>query len=82
MELSKKAQRAVEVLAQGGRYEHRLERNGYTGREQWEYRLRIGSNTVKGYGMATFHELEKAGLLKYHPDMSVSSRYTLREVAQ
>ena len=35
--LSNRAKKALEVLADGGRFVHRLERNSYTGREQFAY---------------------------------------------
>lgn len=64
--MSKRAQEALNVLADGGRFVNRLERNSYTGREQFHMRLqRTGgwSSTVPGIGHATFHELMKLGFL-------------------
>lgn len=82
--LSKRAQSALEYLANGGRYVNRLERNHYTGREQFCRRLLAvrGSwgSAVKGFGHATFYELEKAGFLTYAEGewTSVSEVYKLR----
>lgn len=61
--LSTRARKALDVLADGGRIRHGLERNAYTGREQFEYRLQIRGANVRGFGLATFYELQEAGLL-------------------
>jgi hypothetical protein len=37
--LSNRAQQALEILANGGEMVHRLERNGYTGRDQFATRF-------------------------------------------
>jgi hypothetical protein len=83
--LSARAKQALDVLADGGRFVHRLERNSYTGREQWQYRLARGLSTgiVRGIGLAAFHELQRAGLLAYcaSEGTSVSSYYKLNTEA-
>jgi hypothetical protein len=56
--LSSRAQKALDVLADGGRFVNRLERDSYTGREQFHRRLitRPGAwdAVVKGVGHAAF----------------------------
>ena len=64
--LSKRAQEALDVLADGGRFVNRLERNSYTGREQFHMRLQrtaAWSSTVPGIGFATYRELTDLGFL-------------------
>lgn len=76
--LSNRAKKALDVLADGGKFRHGLERNSYTGREQFQFRLqRQGGYVVKGVGMAAFYELEKAGLLVQHNHTSVATYYKL-----
>jgi hypothetical protein len=80
--MSKRAEAALEVLANGGRFVNRLERNSYTGREQFRKRLQrtaAWSSTVPGIGAATFFELEKLGLLvrDFAGGSSVSEPYKL-----
>lgn len=60
--LSNRAASALDILADGGKFRYGLERNSYTGREQFQWRL-FGSNggTMKGFGHATYHELVNAG---------------------
>jgi uncharacterized protein YjhX (UPF0386 family) len=84
--LSKRAQKAVDVLAQGGRFVNRLERDNYTGREQFHQRLftsKSRTSLVKGFGFAAFNELMQAGLLVYADGewTSVSEVYKLPELA-
>lgn len=79
--LSKRAQMALDVLANGGEMVHRLERNSYTGREQFETRFCASaawSSVVKGLGFATRTELEKAGFT-FRPvhSSSVATHYKL-----
>lgn len=81
--LSARAQKALDVLADGGRFVNRLERNSYTGREQFHRRLlatRSWSSVVPGVGGAAFHELDKAGFLEYAAGewSSVTEVYKLR----
>jgi hypothetical protein len=80
--MSKRAELALEVLADGGRFVNRLERNSYTRREQFHMRLqRDGSwsSVVPGVGYATFSELQKLGFLvrDFTSGTSVSEPYKL-----
>jgi len=62
--LSRRAQRALELLMNGGEIQHRLERNNFTGRDQFETRFCATtgrSSAVKGLGFKTRVELENAG---------------------
>lgn len=79
--LSTRAQQALEILANGGKIQYRLERNSYTGREQFQTRFCYGSSwnsVAKGLGHATRAELEKAGF-RFKPNhrSSVCTEYTL-----
>jgi hypothetical protein len=82
--LSTRAQKALDVLADGGRFVNRLERNSYTGREQFQKRLltKPGSwnSVVRGVGHSAFYELQNAGFLVYAEGewTSVSEVYKLR----
>lgn len=77
--LSNRARKALDVLADGGRIRHGLERNSYTGREHFHYRLQKGGYNVRGFGLATFSELESAGMLtRDGKPTSVSTYYKLR----
>ena len=61
--LSPRARKALDVLADGGRATYKLERNSYTGREQFIRRfVTAAGQRVAGIGSATFYEIEKAGL--------------------
>lgn len=83
--LSRRAQQALEVLSNGGELQYRLERNGYTGREQFQTRFCAStawSSAVKGLGHATRAELEKAGFrFKTAHRTSVSTHYVLDHAA-
>lgn len=59
--LSRRAQQALDLLADGGTVTYKLERNSYTGREQFVRRFRKNGQIVAGLGHATFQELERAG---------------------
>lgn len=64
MALSKKAQKALEILKAGGRFETAL-RRAYTGGEKQAYWLETKDGLpVKGFSTVTFYELEDAGLLR------------------
>jgi len=77
--LSKRAERAVLMLATGAKFVCRLERN-YYGVEKWCYRLMSGGKAVAGYGFATFNELRNAGMLMSAGGAtSVSSYYKLAD---
>lgn len=86
-ELSNRAKRALDVLADGGRFVCRLERNSYTGREQFHYRLQPArasswDSVVRGVGHAAFYELKNAGFLApAGGNTSVSSYYKLNAEA-
>ncbi len=73
MALSKKAQKALEILKAGGRFETAL-RRAYTGGEKQAYWLESHPGVkVNGFGCVTFHELEKAGLLRRDWDVNYGS---------
>jgi hypothetical protein len=79
--LSGRAKLALDVLADGGQFVHRLERNSYTGREQFHYRLkRAGGALVRGVGLSAFYELKDLGFLALNAAIgtSVSSYFKLR----
>jgi hypothetical protein len=74
--LSNRAAQALTILEQGGTFRHGLERNSYTGREQFAYRLQTKEGqTVKGIGGAAFGEIER--LLVATNRTSVSTTYKL-----
>lgn len=60
--LSARATEALDVLADGGQFKYALERNSYTGREQFQWRL-LGARggRIGGIGGAAFRELESKG---------------------
>jgi hypothetical protein len=60
--LSKRASDALDILADGGKFRYGLERNSYTGREQFQWRLQgAHGGTIKGFGHSTYHEIADAG---------------------
>jgi len=66
-----KTQTAMEVLTAGGYFRKQLERDGYTGREQFHTRLRDAQgHVVKGIGFRTFVKLEPS--LRYRECLSSS----------
>lgn len=74
--LSHRAQKALEILERGGKFVVRLERDNYTGREQFRTRLLTNGFVVKGIGSATRHELE--GMLRVlNGGTTVSTYYGL-----
>ena len=77
MQLSPRARKAYAVLQEGGRYVQRLEKDAWTGREQFQYRLLgKGGAVIKGYGFKVFWELE--GLLsRADGGTSVSTYYKI-----
>lgn len=83
--LSNRAQQALDLLANGGEMQYRLERNSYTGREQFQTRFcatTTWNSAVKGLGHATRHELESAGIrLKAVHRTSVCTSYALDHTA-
>tara|TARA_R110000868_G_scaffold245086_1_gene501580 strand:- start:75 stop:332 length:258 start_codon:yes stop_codon:yes gene_type:complete len=77
--LSTRAQKALDVLADGGKFVCRLERNDYTGREQFAYRLLLKEgHVVRGIGLAAFYEI-KDTLMIAEGNTSVSTYYQLRK---
>lgn len=76
--LSNRARRALDLLANGGRMVVRLERNSYTGREQFHTRFVIDGRVVSGLGVKTKFELQDAGFrfVNEH-STSVSTYYKL-----
>ena len=80
--LSNRASAALDVLSDGGQFSYRLERNSYTGREQFQYRLeRADGSIVKGIGLHAFYELQDGGFLTQNYSTSVSSYYQLKREA-
>ena len=76
--LSKRAQKALDILMNGGQIVHRLERNSYTGREQFETRFMLSGSPVRGLGFKTRCELEDAGFrFKQVHSTTVSTYYKL-----
>lgn len=79
--LSPRAQAALDLLANGGEVQYRLERNRYTGREQFQTRFcasKAWNSAVKGLGHATRRELENAGFrLKSSHHTTVCTSYVL-----
>lgn len=81
--ISPRARKALDILADGGQFVQRLERDAYTGRDQFAYRLMMAGQVVKGFGLAVFYELNNARFLKTAGgSTSVSTYYSLdREAA-
>ena len=79
--ISPRAQKALDVLADGGQFVCRLERNSYTGREQFAYRLLKGGHVVRGIGHAAFYEIKDKFLIICEHNTSVSTYYQLRKEA-
>lgn len=77
--LSNRAKKALEVLADGGRFVCRLERNSYNGREQFAYRLLKEGRVVRGIGLAAFYEIKDKFLTICDHNTSVSTYYQLRK---
>jgi len=77
-DLSARAQKALDILADGGNFVCRLERNSYTRREQFAYRLIKDGHTVRGIGLATFYEIKDTFLAICDHNTSVSTYYRLR----
>ena len=78
---STRAQKALDVLADGGKFVCRLERNSYTGREQFAYRLLKEGRVVRGIGLAAFYEIKDTFLTICDDNTSVSTYYQLRREA-
>ena len=77
--LSARAIRALDTLSDGGAFVERLERNSYTGREQWEVRLLdIGKQVVRGVGRSAMRELDAAAMLFTSDRFSTATYYGLK----
>jgi hypothetical protein len=62
--LSRRAERALEILEDGGYFRHALETNYHTRREQFQTRLYDRDrNVVKGFSFKAHQELQDNGLL-------------------
>lgn len=80
-QLSARAAKALQVLADGGRFDQQLERN-YHGVEQWQYRLKAaGGGLVKGIGLKAFYELHGKGLIISGHSSSVHISYVINKGA-
>jgi hypothetical protein len=79
MKLSNRAAKALDILADGGRVTYKLERNSYTGREQFARRfVNASGQRVAGLGASTYYELEKAGFaFRTVHSTSVGTEYKL-----
>lgn len=77
--LSNRAVKAITVLAAGGEFVCRLERDSYTGREQFRYRLlNVSRRVVPGIGLSAYYEIKDSFLVPVAGGTSVSSYYGLR----
>lgn len=76
--LSARAQKALDILADGGQFCCRLERNRYTGRDKFAYRLLKNGQVVRGIGLAAFYEIKDQFLTICENNTSVSTYYKLR----
>jgi len=79
--LSSRAKKALDILADGGSFCRRLERNSYTRREQFQYRLIDAQGfTLRGVGLSAFYELERHNFLRIADgaSTSVSTYFKLR----
>lgn len=77
--ISNRASQALNILADGGQFVERLERNSYTGREQWQVRLlNSGRQVVRGIGRAAMRELDSAGMLFAADRFSTASYFGLK----
>ena len=77
--LSTRAQKALDILADGGEFVCRLERNSYNGRDQFHYRLLKECHVVRGIGLAAFYEIKDQFLTICEHNTSVSTFYQLRK---
>lgn len=77
-QLSNRAKKALDVLADGGKFVCRLERNSYTRREQFQYRLLKEGHVVRGIGISAFYEIKDKFLTICDHNTSVSTYYQLR----
>lgn len=80
--LSTRAQKALDVLSNGGKFVQRLERNSYTRREQFAYRLlNDAGRVVSGIGLSAFYEIKDQFLTTCENNYSTATYYKLRAAA-
>ena len=81
--LGTRAAAALAILREGGHFSYGLETNGYTRREQFQWRLKTkGGGIAKGFGSKTYHELVAAGIdFAARPQgfTGIATHYHLRE---
>ena len=79
MSLSSRAQKALDILKDGGLMANVLERNGYTGRAQFKTSFYDKNyNIIKGLSAKTRYELEDAGFnFSVYNSTSVGSYYKI-----
>ncbi len=79
MTLSTRAQKALDILKNDGFMVKRLERDSYTGREEFKTRfLDNKMKVIKGLGIKTSFELEDNGIfLSIWSSTSVSTYYKI-----
>lgn len=70
---SKRAERALEVLRNGGRFVETFEENGSFGHPCWIVRLYLGDAYVRGFGVETFKELRPRLRLEVRDDGALPS---------
>ncbi len=80
-QLSNRAKKALDILADGGQFVCRLERNSYTRRDQFQYRLLKDGHVVRGIGLSAFYEIKDQFLTICDHNTSVSTYYKLRMAA-
>jgi hypothetical protein len=76
-QLSARAQKALALLNEGALFRYRLERDSYTGRDQFKTALVMNGKKVRGYGFKTFDELRS--MLSVYNSTSVSTYYQLHK---
>jgi len=54
----------INILKSGGYFRKMLERDSYTGREQFKVRLMKAGETVNGFGFAAMQKAIESGLIK------------------
>lgn len=69
-------EKAKELLNKGAKWRYALEFNSYTGRSQFNARLVLNGNNVRGYGIKTFLDM-KQDLVIADKGTSVSTYYIL-----
>lgn len=82
LNISARANKALDILADGGEFVYRLERNSYTGREQFVAKLfDANRDRVRGFSYAVLDELKREGLLVTANSTSVSTYYRMNRGA-